>query len=188
MRGLNVAPVLTPHKILARRMVKRQNKPAVQFLVQWVDHPEEVATWVFDDVFEAKYPTFFPVASPWGQGSHGGSFDTAQLDCSHLFCLLPPFCFYCFPPFTVLLLCSPPFTVLLLDPVSYFCYEWLSWQCELAGCCRKNRKRHDDIYGKGKWEWQLNFWSLSTTPFSSLNLSDSCWIQTLSKLSFLLVE
>jgi len=80
----------------------------------------------------------------------GSDNDTAQLDCSHLFCLLPPFCFYCFPPFTVLLLCSPPFTVLLLDPVSYFCYEWLSWQCELAGCCRKNRKRHDDIYGKGK--------------------------------------
>ena len=64
MRGLNIAPGLTPHKILARGMVKRQNRPAVQYLVQWVGHPEEAATWVFADEFEAKYPTFSPAASP----------------------------------------------------------------------------------------------------------------------------
>jgi len=64
MRGLSVEPNLIPHKVLARRMVKRQNKAAVQFLVQWVGHSEETATWVYADVFEAKYPDFFPAASP----------------------------------------------------------------------------------------------------------------------------
>jgi len=64
MRGLSSTSELTPHKILARRVVKRQNKPAVQYLVQWVDHPEESATWIFADVFEAKYPTFSSPASP----------------------------------------------------------------------------------------------------------------------------
>jgi len=58
MRGLRVEPVLTPHKILARTMAKRQNKPVVQYLVQAADHPEEAATWMFTDVFVSKYPDF----------------------------------------------------------------------------------------------------------------------------------
>ena len=64
MRGMSVEPDLIPHEILARRMVKRQNKAAVQFLVQWIDHPEDTATWIYADVFEAKYPDFPFAASP----------------------------------------------------------------------------------------------------------------------------
>ena len=64
MRGLSVEHNLIPHKILARKLVKRQNKAAVQFLVQWVGHSEATATWVYADVFEAKYPDFSPPASP----------------------------------------------------------------------------------------------------------------------------
>jgi len=58
MRGVDAEPALIPYKILARRMVKRQNRPAVQYLIQWKHHTEEQATWMFADVFEAKYPTF----------------------------------------------------------------------------------------------------------------------------------
>jgi len=39
-------------------MVKRQNKPTIQYLVQWVNHPEEQATWMFADFFKTKYPEF----------------------------------------------------------------------------------------------------------------------------------
>lgn len=58
MRRINVDPVLTPYKILARRMVKRQNKLDVQYLVQWIHHTKDQATWMFADVFESKYPAF----------------------------------------------------------------------------------------------------------------------------------
>jgi len=50
--------ILQPYKILARRVVKKQNKPAVQYLVQWTSQTEEHATWVFADTFERQYPDF----------------------------------------------------------------------------------------------------------------------------------
>ena len=49
-----------PEAILARRLVKRQNKAAVQYLVQWQGLNSDQATWEFADVFEAKYPDFQP--------------------------------------------------------------------------------------------------------------------------------
>jgi len=50
--------LLNPYKILARRVVKKQNKPTIQYLVQWDSQAEDQATWVFADDFEQKYPNF----------------------------------------------------------------------------------------------------------------------------------
>jgi len=64
MRGTQAGPALTPYKILARRMVKRQNKAAIQYLIQWSPHDEGQATWMFADEFESKYPSFRLTAQP----------------------------------------------------------------------------------------------------------------------------
>jgi len=50
--------VLISYKILARRVVKKQNRPAVQYLVQWDSQAEEQATWILADDFEKQYPDF----------------------------------------------------------------------------------------------------------------------------------
>ena len=58
MRGIIIDPVLTPYKILAGRKAKRQKRPIVQYLVQWVNHIKEQATWMFVDVLKTKYREF----------------------------------------------------------------------------------------------------------------------------------
>ena len=58
LRGQHVDTVMVPYKILARKMVKRQNKVAIQYLVQWTYQSEGQTTWVFADVFEKRYPQF----------------------------------------------------------------------------------------------------------------------------------
>jgi len=58
LRGTRVDVVLKPHKILARKMVRRQNSVVVQYLVHWADQDESQATWGFADDFERKYPNF----------------------------------------------------------------------------------------------------------------------------------
>jgi len=45
---------------LARRVVKRKNAVAAQYLVQWEGFAEEEATWEFAEVMEDKYPAFQP--------------------------------------------------------------------------------------------------------------------------------
>ncbi|KAL0745542.1 hypothetical protein Bca101_101967 [Brassica carinata] len=58
----------TPEKILACKMVKRQNRAATQVLVKWESKGEEEATWEFLFYLKKKYPNF----EPCGQGSLGG--------------------------------------------------------------------------------------------------------------------
>lgn len=58
LRDTRVDVLLRPYKILARRVVKTQNKPVVQYLIQWENQDEDHATWVFTNVFELKYPDF----------------------------------------------------------------------------------------------------------------------------------
>jgi len=41
-------------------MLKRQNKAAVQYLVQWEGLSEAQASWEMADEFESKYPLFQP--------------------------------------------------------------------------------------------------------------------------------
>jgi len=49
-----------PIKILARRMVKRKNAAAVQYLVQWDGFSKDQASWEYADEFDSKYPHFGP--------------------------------------------------------------------------------------------------------------------------------
>jgi len=49
-----------PIKILARRIVKRRNVVAIQYLVQWEGLTEEQASWEYAEEFEGKYPYFEP--------------------------------------------------------------------------------------------------------------------------------
>ena len=58
LRATRVDVLRNPYKILARRVVKRQNKPAVQYLVQWENQEEGHASWVFANDFEQQYPDF----------------------------------------------------------------------------------------------------------------------------------
>ena len=44
--------------ILAKRLVKRQNKAVVQFLIQWQFFTAYQATWKFSTTFWAQYPLF----------------------------------------------------------------------------------------------------------------------------------
>lgn len=54
-----------PEKILARKMVKRQNRAATQVLVKWINQGEEEASWEFLYDLQRQYPDF----EPCGQGS-----------------------------------------------------------------------------------------------------------------------
>lgn len=58
----------SPEKILARKMVKRQNRAVTQVLVKWVNQGEEEATWEFLYDLKKKFPNF----ETCGQGSLGG--------------------------------------------------------------------------------------------------------------------
>jgi len=50
----------SPCKILARRIVKRKNAVAVQYLVQWEGLTADQASWEFAEDFEGKHPHFEP--------------------------------------------------------------------------------------------------------------------------------
>jgi len=60
LQGTEAAVPRTPLKILARKLVKRKNAAAVQYLVQWAGFTEDQASWEFADDFERTYPTFEP--------------------------------------------------------------------------------------------------------------------------------
>jgi len=60
LQGTETAVLRTPLKILARKLVKRKNAAAVQYLVQWEGFTEDQASWEFADDFERTYPTFEP--------------------------------------------------------------------------------------------------------------------------------
>jgi len=45
---------------LARKIVKRRNAEAVQYLVQWEGLNENQASWEFAYEIERKYPDFEP--------------------------------------------------------------------------------------------------------------------------------
>jgi len=60
LHGSTATAVKTPLKILARRIVKRRNAAAVQYLVQWTGYSEEQASWEFAEDFERLYPQFEP--------------------------------------------------------------------------------------------------------------------------------
>lgn len=57
----------SPKKILARKMVKRQNRAAIKGLVKWVNQGKGEATWEFLYDLLKEFPTF----EPCGQGSLG---------------------------------------------------------------------------------------------------------------------
>jgi len=60
LHGTTTTEVKIPLKILARRIVKRRNVVAVQYLVQWEGLTEDQASWEFVDEFESLYPQFEP--------------------------------------------------------------------------------------------------------------------------------
>jgi len=62
LQGTNPAVSKMPIKVLARRIVKRKNAAAVQYLVQWEGLTEDQASWEYADEFERKYSNF----EPWG--------------------------------------------------------------------------------------------------------------------------
>ena len=55
MQGTNTAVPILLIKILARKLVKRRNAAAVQYLVQWEGLSEDQASWEFAEDFERKY-------------------------------------------------------------------------------------------------------------------------------------
>lgn len=65
-----ITDVLTkePERILARKMVKRQNKVVTQVLVKWINEGEEEATWELLYDLQRQFPAF----EPCGQGSFEG--------------------------------------------------------------------------------------------------------------------
>ena len=62
LQGTNTAEARVPINVLARRIVKRKNAAAVQYLVQWEGLTEEFSSWEYADEFERKYSNF----EPWG--------------------------------------------------------------------------------------------------------------------------
>lgn len=63
-----------PYQLLDKRMVKKNNRAHVQWLIQWTNSAPEDATWESADRIAELYPTF----DPWGQGSfNGGEPDTS---------------------------------------------------------------------------------------------------------------
>ena len=51
-------PLLQPQQVLERRMVKRGNVAATQFLVRWRDLPLTEATWEDANEFQWRFPQF----------------------------------------------------------------------------------------------------------------------------------
>lgn len=60
LQGTNTTDSRVPIKVLARKIVKRRNAAAVQYLVQWDRLTEDQASWEYADVLEQKYPDFQP--------------------------------------------------------------------------------------------------------------------------------
>ena len=60
LQGTDSSVARSPSKILARRIVKRRNATAVQYLVQKEGLTEDQASWEFAEYFEGKYPHFEP--------------------------------------------------------------------------------------------------------------------------------
>jgi len=60
LHGTTTTEAKIPLKILARRIVKRRNATAVQYLVQWEGFTEDEVSWEFADEFERLYPQFEP--------------------------------------------------------------------------------------------------------------------------------
>ena len=52
--------LVEPVQILARRMIKRGNKPVPQVLVQWFNLPREQASWEDYDQLKAQFLHFDP--------------------------------------------------------------------------------------------------------------------------------
>lgn len=57
-QGQHDTVILHPAAILDRKVIKFQNKPQVQYLVQWEGYSTSEATWEIAEVFEKAYPTF----------------------------------------------------------------------------------------------------------------------------------
>jgi Chromo (CHRromatin Organisation MOdifier) domain len=58
LMGPGSQPMDDPEAILQRRMVKRNNQPAVQVLVKWANRAEEDATWEYYTELGAQFPNF----------------------------------------------------------------------------------------------------------------------------------
>ncbi|XP_074301418.1 uncharacterized protein LOC141632805 [Silene latifolia] len=58
MQGLSSDGTIQPAAVLERRIVKRQNKATMQYLVHWEGFPIHDATWEFAEVIEQQYPEF----------------------------------------------------------------------------------------------------------------------------------
>lgn len=51
-------PKLVPDKVLSKRMVKWQNKPKIEYLIQWARSLEEDATWEDAQQMVDQFPDF----------------------------------------------------------------------------------------------------------------------------------
>ena len=60
LQSTNTTEAKLPIKVLARRIMKRRNVVAVQYLVQWDGLTEDQASWEYANEFENKYPNFEP--------------------------------------------------------------------------------------------------------------------------------
>lgn len=52
--------MLVPLKVLKKRVVKRKNAGAGQWLIQWAHLPVEEATWEFAEKIMARFPQLQP--------------------------------------------------------------------------------------------------------------------------------
>jgi hypothetical protein len=51
---------MQPKQMLARRLIPRNNEPVVQWLIKWINLPDEVATWEDADFVKKAFPGFNP--------------------------------------------------------------------------------------------------------------------------------
>lgn len=64
-----------PEALIDKRMIKKHNQVAVEWLIQWKNQPAEEATWEVAEKIMELFPTF----NPWGQGlNEDGGTDTNQ--------------------------------------------------------------------------------------------------------------
>ncbi|KAK9714691.1 hypothetical protein RND81_06G112700 [Saponaria officinalis] len=56
LQGMSNENIVIPEAILEMRVVKRQNRADVQYLVQWEGFPAHDATWEFAEVLEQQFP------------------------------------------------------------------------------------------------------------------------------------
>jgi hypothetical protein len=55
---------MQPESLLNRRLIPRNNEPVVQWLIKWVNLPEEAATWEDADFIHSIFPDFTPCVTP----------------------------------------------------------------------------------------------------------------------------